>query len=164
MTLARAKRLSFGAAALLCFAAAIVLTPSSVRSQLTGHHIDAGAEPSPRAEASLAAVVPAGDAFAPRADSDEEPRPALSAPPPPLRLPQLPQTRVQSPNLVPPHPRITAIATGSNPSAIVEDGGTARIVIVGDPLAGSTISAIGDDGIRLTNGRRLSLEPGTPTP
>jgi hypothetical protein len=55
--------------------------------------------------------------------------------------------------------RVTAIATGTYPTAIVESGGTPRIVNVGDPLDGSTIAAIEDDAIQLANGRRLYLEP-----
>jgi hypothetical protein len=152
-------------AALLCFAAAIVLTPSDARSQLALPQHET-AEVAPRAEPPLAVIAPAGDAFAPRANLDEELHPAL-LPKPPMPLPQLPRVlqaglRLQAAPLPP--TRVTAVATGSLPSAIVDDGGSARVVTVGDRLDGSVVSAISEDGIRLTNGRHLSLESGTPTP
>jgi hypothetical protein len=153
------------AAALSCFAAAIVLTPSGARSQLALRPHDA-AEAGPRVEPSLVAIAPARDAFAPRANLDEELHPAL-LPKPPMPLPQLPrtpQTTLHLPAAQPPQTRVTAIATGSSPSAIVDDGGAARVVTIGDPLAGSIVSTINEDGIRLVNGRHLSLEPGTPAP
>jgi hypothetical protein len=165
-TISRAHaRRSLVASALLCFAAAIVLTPGGVRSQLAVRQLEI-AEAPPHVEPPLTAIAPAGDAFAPRANLDEELHPALPATPR-LLLPQLPRTPqigLRIPVVQPPRLRVTAIATGSHPSAIVDDGGTARVFSLGDPLAGSSISAISDDGIRLTNGRHLSLDPGVPTP
>jgi hypothetical protein len=152
------------AAALLCFAAAAVLSPSDVRSQLDVRRRDTVVEQTPRLELPLAPIAPAGDAFAPRAGVDDDAPPTTPAPPP-LRLPQLPQIGLRLPSAAPvTHMRVTAIATGSQPTAIVENGGTARVVTIGDALDGSTIAAIQDDAIRLVNGRSLSLEPAAHTP
>jgi len=149
----------------LCFAAAIVLTPSGARSQLA-LPLDGAADAAPRVEPPLVAVAPAGDAFAPRANLDEELHPALlpKAPTPLPQLPRMPQSGLRLPAAPPPPTRVTAVATGSLPSAIVDEGGTARIVTVGDQLDDSVVSAINEDGIHLTNGRHLSLEPGTLAP
>jgi hypothetical protein len=164
MTRACARRVLV-TSALVCFAAAIVLTPSGARSQLALPQREA-TEAAAHAEPPLVAIVPAGDAFAPRANLDEELHPAvLPKPPMPLpQLPRMPQTALQLPVAQPPPARVTAVATGSLPSAIVDDGGTARIVTIGDSLDGSVVSAISEDGIHLLNGRHLSLEPGTPAP
>jgi hypothetical protein len=164
LTLARARRPLLGVAALLCFAAAAVLAPSDVRSQLDPARHDITAEPAPHAETPLTPIVPAGDAFAPRAVVDDDARPAPPQPPA-LRLPRLPQAGLPIASTVPVmHLRITAIATGAHPTAIVEDGGDARLVAIGDALDGSRITAIGDDAIALANGRRLSLEPAVAAP
>ena len=162
---ARARRALLGIAALLCFAGAIVLTPSDVRSQLNLRSHDQLAEPAPLLVQPLAALAPAGDAFAPRAIVEDEPRPPVPADPP-LRLPRLAGNVLQmprmAPHLAPLH--VTAVATGSDPTAIVESGGVPRVVTIGDSLDGSTITAIDDDGIRLSGNRRLSLEAGAGKP
>lgn len=154
--LARSKRSLLGAAALICYAAAIVLEPSDVRSQL-GHSdrkarvpLEAHADPLP------APVAPEGDAFAPRVTVDDDPHPAAPAP----SLPPLP--RLLAAPAAPPRPlpatRVTAIATGTAPTAVIDSGGTPRVVGVGDALDDSTIERIDEDGLELANGRRLLLE------
>jgi hypothetical protein len=136
-----------------------VLTPSDVRSQLNVQGHELLAESAPPLVLPLAAVEPAGDAFSPRAMVDDEP-PALPVMPA-LRLPRLPQNMVQMPHvaLQAAPLRVTAVATGSDPTAIVESGGVPRVVTIGDSLDGSTITAIDDDGIRLTGKRHLLLQP-----
>jgi hypothetical protein len=153
-TFAPAKRFFLIASALACFAAAGFLTPSDVRSQLDVRaHNGEDASPAP-IEAPPAAIAPAGDAFAPRATLDEEPRPA-----PGRALPALPPV----PARVPIRPRptsllsVTAIATGADPTAIVEEGGSVRVVTIGDALDGSAVTAITDAGVVLADGRRLTL-------
>ncbi len=165
-TFDRTRRVLLGAAALLCFAGAVVLTPSGVRSQLDVRAHDFPAQPAPVREAPLAAVAPDGDAFAPRAESGEDLPPAVP-PRPPLALPRpapVPLPLLAARAVPPVRVRITAIATGANPTAIVDINGAVRIVTIGDTLAGSSIAAIDDDTVELANGRRLSLEPAAATP
>ena len=152
------NRPSLVAASLACFAAAAVLMPTGARSQLDlGPHQAPGAAPAPVVRPP-AAVAPERDAFAPRATLDEDPRSAIPVPRAPL--PSLRRPAVTNPA---PHPlersRVTAIVTGAQPAAIVDAGAALRVVTAGDALDGSTITAIDDDGIRLADGRRLSLEP-----
>jgi hypothetical protein len=162
MTPAHAKRPVLVGAALLCFAAAAILTPSDVRSQLDIRPRDSLTPPEPRIEPPLTPVVPAGDAFAPRVAVEDDSRPV--APLPALALPHaLPHAVSVLPRAVP-ITRVTAIATGSHPTAIIESDRFARVVTIGDPVAGSAVAAIDDDGIQLANGRRLAIEPTAPTP
>jgi hypothetical protein len=157
LPLAHFKRALLGAGALICYVAAIVLAPSDVRSQL-----DRGGPKQPaqlRAHIDLppAPVAPQGDAFAPRAAIDDDPLPA-----PPVRaLQPLPRLPVAPAALVRPLPptRVTAIATGTQPTAIIDSGGTTRVVGIGDDLDGSTIERIDEAGVALANGRQLLLEP-----
>jgi hypothetical protein len=150
------NRAALVAGSIACFASAILLWPAGVRSQLDVQTRERPLTPAPRAEPSLLAVAPEGDAFAPRAVVDDEPPPVR---PPARALPPLPAVRpgaaLQRSTAV---THVTAIATGEYPTAVVEAGGAPRIVSVGDPLDGSTIAAIDDDAIRLSDGRRLSLE------
>ena len=155
-TFGRCKRSALGAAALACYAAAIVLSPSGVRSQLTVGRREGPAAPAPRVETPLAAVVPHGDAFAPRAAADDDRPPALAAPPA-FALPRLSGTSLPERNPTA-ATRVTAIATGTLPSAVVESGGTAHVKTVGDALDGSRITAIDATSVTLANGRRFSLE------
>jgi hypothetical protein len=161
LTFARSKRALLGAAALACYATAIVLAPSDVRSQLAVGRGAGPAEGSRPAETPLTAVAPRGDAFAPRAEVDED-RAALAGPPalaPRRLLGQWPLQRDAMPAT-----RVTAIATGALPSAIVESGGTAHVVTVGDALDGSQITSIDATSLTLANSRRLSLEAAAPAP
>ena len=157
MTFARNKRPLFGAAALLCYAAAIVLTPTDVRSQLDARTRPADVteiriDPAPRA------IAPERDAFAPRASIDDDPQPVL--PNQPSQLPRLPAPQIApvlAPAPVPTH--VTAIVTGTRPTAIVDSVEGSRMVSIGDALDGSTIVAIASDAVVLANGKRLTLEP-----
>lgn len=141
----------------MCYAAAIVLGPSNVRSQLNG---GTAKEPAPlqaHVDPLPAPVAPEGDAFAPRVPIDDDPHPEPQAP----ALPPLPRLAAAPTSVARPLPstHVTAIATGTQPTAVIDSGGTARVVSVGDALDGSTIEQIDEDGIELANGRRLLLEP-----
>lgn len=145
------SRTLMGGCALTCFALAFALTPSDVRSQRNppspGPPVHS---PSP-SPAEIRPVAPLGDAFAPRSfDDDDAPAVArLAAPAVPGLKPPLP--------LVP--ARVTAIATGSRPTAIVETDSGTRAVSAGDALSGSRVSSILDDAVVLDDGRRLPLDP-----
>jgi hypothetical protein len=148
MTLERSKRTLLATGALVCFAAAYVLTPSDVFSQLIARPAD-GAIAGEKSEPEMAAVAPIRDAFAPLVPDNDPPSSLRGA----LVIPALPRPG-------PPRPaemRVTAIATGPNPTAIVESDGATRAVTVGDALAGSRIGAITNTGIVLADGRRLFL-------
>jgi hypothetical protein len=149
------KRSLIIASALACFVAAGVLTPSDVRSQLDVRAHDAIEAP-PRIEPPPAAIAPDGDAFAPRAPLDEEPRPTAARVLPMLSpAPAGAPVRPRATTLV----QVTAIATGSHPTAVVDDGRSARVVTVGDRLGGSEIVAITDEAVVLADGRRLVIAP-----
>jgi hypothetical protein len=154
--LAHAKRAGLGFAALICYAAAIVLEPSDVRSQLDAGKAKAPAGVQTHADPLPAPVAPQGDAFAPRAAIDDDPRPAPALP----ATPQLPRLIAAPATPVRPLPvtHVTAIALGTAPTAVIDTGGTPRVVGIGDPLDGSTIERIDADGLGLANGRRFSLE------
>jgi hypothetical protein len=161
VSLARSKRALLVAGALGCFAAAIVLAPSDVRSQLDAGRRDTVAEPAPSAQVPVVAVAPRDDAFAPRAEIDDD-RPAGATQPLPVALPRLPGTPAQQTPAA--GTRVTAIATGALPTAIVESGGSSHVVTVGDPLDGSSITAIKRSSVTLASGRHLSLEPAASAP
>jgi hypothetical protein len=145
----RSKRALPVTAALLCFTLAFALTPSGVRSQAVAAR---AAVPAPTLAPHLPEPIdPNGDAFAARATIDDDTVPvALAAAALAIR-----------PAIAAP-PRVTAIATGDHPVAIVEAGGTAQAVASGDALDGSRVAAINGAGVRLANGTQLPLDPGTP--
>jgi hypothetical protein len=157
MTFAHDKRPLFAAAALLCYAAAIILAPTGARSQLDSRTrvadvAETRIEPAPRA------IAPERDAFAPRASVEDDPPPVLPTPPP--QLPRLPVPHVvpaMAPAAVASH--VTAIVTGTHPTAIVDSTEGSRLVSIGDALDGSTVVEITDDAVMLANGKRLTLEP-----
>jgi hypothetical protein len=151
------NRSALVAGSIACFASAVFLWPAGVRSQLDVRPRAGSLAAAARAEPSVAAIAPAGDAFAPRVAVDDDPappRPPAPALPPlhPVRPPAVPEQRTVAAT------RVTAIATGTSPTAVIESGGVPRIVTAGDSLDGSTIAAIEDDAIRLADGRRLPLE------
>jgi hypothetical protein len=150
------------AGALACFASAIVLTPTGVRSQLTGS-APAVRAARPAVEPALRPVAPTRDAFAPRAPVDDDP-------PPPAKVSGVakPLQPSASERLDPrgalATARVSALATGAHPIAIVEIAGTTRTLSIGDALDGSTIAAIERDAVVLKNGRRLTLAPAETQP
>lgn len=134
------------------------MLPTDARSQLRAPvRIPPAAATQPLATPP-APVPPERDAFAPRAEFDEEPHPQVPSPPP-VTPPRLARTL---PALLPARSpsRVTAIATGTHPTAIIErDGDPPRLVTVGDAIDGAVVESIDDDAVVLSNGRRLSLEP-----
>ncbi|HZO92448.1 MAG TPA: hypothetical protein VFB22_01670 [Candidatus Baltobacteraceae bacterium] len=54
--------------------------------------------------------------------------------------------------------RVAAIVTGEHPAALVTDGSGTRLVGVGERVDGTRITAIAERGVRLADGRVLSLD------
>lgn len=52
---------------------------------------------------------------------------------------------------------VRAVALGENARALIDDGGSERIVAAGDLVLGSRVAAIVPGGLVLTNGSRLPL-------
>jgi hypothetical protein len=109
--------------------------------------------------ASVAAIVPNGDPFAPRASDPEPVRETAIAPFPGIApLPanagagRLPLAPILGTPI-----SISATILGPHPSALVVDDRATRLVTVGDRVAGARIVAIAADGITLDDGRRLTL-------
>lgn len=159
-TFSRTRRLTLGLASIACFAAALVLMPSGARSQLGVGRRDPAAAAGPRVPAGITPIAPRNDAFAPRATlDDDEPRAAVPSPPPLAPMPNAHPPLARPAQRAP--IRVTAVATGDHPTAIIAEGGASRVVTIGDRVDGSTIGAIDDDAVVLADGRRLSLEPET---
>jgi len=154
------KRALCAASALACFVAAFVLAPSSARSQFAP----------PAAAATRTAVAPRivpetyitpdRDAFAPEVPVNDDTVPVRSAlvPPAPAGRVSLGTTRSNTAL------RATAIITGAQPTAIVENGGVTQTVSTGDPLAGSRVTEISAGGIDLADGRHVLLVPDSAGP
>lgn len=54
--------------------------------------------------------------------------------------------------------RVSAIVTGDDTRALVEENGAVRVVRAGDKLAGSLVRDIGPTGVRLRNGTLIGIE------
>jgi hypothetical protein len=147
------------AGALLAFAGAYATTPIVARSAAAPLAAFPSLAPSSPLATPFAPVVPQRDPFA------REPAPAAAAVPAiPRAIGALPPNP-GAPALVPaPAVRVTAIVSGRRPYALVDESGAARIVSVGDALAGERIEAIGSDGIRLAHGTTLTISPPSPPP
>jgi hypothetical protein len=139
------------ASALVCFAGAIALMPSDVRSQLESRSHEIRAGESDTQAAPPVAVAPAVDAFEPRADEGDAPSSQ------PFPLASRAATNAEPRDAV----RVTAIATGTHPTALVETGNGVLTVSIGDTLRGSRVATISEDGVRLLSGERFPLTPET---
>ncbi len=53
---------------------------------------------------------------------------------------------------------VHAVVLGTNPRALVEAGGTVKILAIGDSIEDATIASIDANGVTLSNGTRLVLE------
>ncbi len=137
-------------AAVACFIGAFALTPSEVRSRIAPP--DPVAIPTVPPPASAApADAPNGDPFAPRA---ADPTTAVAPAVPPFafaRVGPLPPLHLPS------NARVSAIAVGAHPGALIVDGEGTHLVTAGDRFDGTTIVAIDDGGVTLGDGRRLAL-------
>ena len=161
------SRAALGAVAFGAFAGAFVATPLTAHSSAVDR--SGGAPPaSPVAEpAAVAVIVPRRDPFAGGAPAE---RPATApvasgtlgaVPPIPAALSVLPPNAGASGNALPfaSAARVTAIVTGPHPFALVDEGGTTRVVGPGERIGAETIAAIGADGVRLANGTTLRVAP-----
>ncbi|HEX3463173.1 MAG TPA: hypothetical protein VHS78_03855 [Candidatus Elarobacter sp.] len=65
-----------------------------------------------------------------------------------------------------PTARVIAVVTGSHPFALIDEGGTTRLVTLGDRVGDDVVRAISAAGIRLANGAtlRLASDPPPATP
>ena len=150
------------AAALLCFAAAFVLAPTSARSQLAAVPPATSTAQPAIVIPPILAIAPQRDAFAPRARVDDDP---ATAGPRPNTLPAVPRELAPRTGVAPIDAvRVTAIATGAQSSAIIEGGGTTRVVTVGDSIAHARVTAIETTAVDLDDGKRLLLtsDPAAP--
>lgn len=62
-----------------------------------------------------------------------------------------------------PPARVTALITGTHPFALIDEGGTTRLVTLGDRIGEDAVTAISGVGVRLANGRTLPLAPDPPS-
>ena len=62
-----------------------------------------------------------------------------------------------------PPARVTALITGTHPFALIDEGGTTRLVTLGDRIGDDAVTAISGTGVRLANGRLLPLAPDPPS-
>jgi hypothetical protein len=162
------SRAALGAVAFIAFAGAFVATPLAARSSAGEQPAD-GPATSPIPEPpSVAVIVPRRDPFAggvpavPAAAAAPIASGALGAVPPiPAALGVLPPNAGASGIALPfgSPARVTAIVTGPHPFALVDEGGTTRVVGTGERIGAATIAAIGPDGVRLTNGTTLHVGP-----
>lgn len=147
--LSRVSRNAVAGAAVCAFAAAFALLPTQAGGRLAPHAAAPPARPD-AAAAPLDPVAPARDPFVPRIEEPDDgpppPRPAAPA------LPALPNGAA-----TPAAPRLLAVVTGPRPRALIDEQGRARLVGFGDQLAGARITTIDADGVRLDDGRRLTL-------
>jgi hypothetical protein len=110
---------------------------------------DPFAEPEPPAP--LVAAVPARTL----AGSNVEPLPSNLASD---TIPELPGT---PPGATASLAHVTAVVTGPHPYALLDSGGVHEIKGLGDRVGSAAIAAINFDGVRLNDGERLLVDPGT---
>jgi hypothetical protein len=60
-------------------------------------------------------------------------------------------------NALPISPVVRAVVLGNPARALVEEGGSVRVLGIGDRVGGSTVEAITADGITLSDGTRLTI-------
>ncbi|MDB5042147.1 MAG: hypothetical protein JWN27_2873 [Candidatus Eremiobacteraeota bacterium] len=164
--LRRSSRVALAAAALAAFSAAYVATPIVARSQSgsLAERVPERASASPEPPAVV--VAPRRDPFAGapagQASGSSRAAPGESAarmPSVPAAVGPLPPNAGAGGGSFPlaPAMRVTAVMTGAHPFALVDDGGTTRIVATGDELGGAVIAAIRIDGIHLGSGAIIPL-------
>jgi hypothetical protein len=154
LALSRTERHAVSAAALAAFLTAFAIVPGQAVSRFAS----AGQPPVPRrAMPAPTDVLPEHDPFVPLI-ADASPAPPAAAAPRLVPLP--PNARAGAfpfAGTMPPPLRLLAVVSGPQPGAIVDEGGASRFVVRGDRVAGARIRAIDPDGIRLDDGRRISL-------
>lgn len=133
-------------AAVACYAGAAA-SAAVPRGPAFARTIDAPQRRVAARSAPVPAVTLVRDPFAAAPDDDPgTPRPIPS----PVALPQ----RV-SPASAP--PRLLAVVTGPEPTAIVDEGGRSMVVTLHTRISGSEVVAIDDAGVCLSDGRTLSI-------
>ena len=173
----RANRALLAAGAFAAFGAAFVTTPIIARGAAAGMMGDSQPHLAARAaRTDPADVVPRRDPFAggdiaaarrdampPQSHAAMAAMPAL--PPVPAALRALPPNAGAGASPFPfasgpsTAATVTAIVTGAQPFALIDDGGATRVLTVGDRIGGDTIAAIGTGGVRLTGGTVLRIAP-----
>lgn len=157
-SVARSGRAALACAAMIAFAAA--MSTAQTRAHIAQTPPSPAAIPTAEPVAAVAIVAPRRDPFA--GGFLEQPRPpAPSAPaidlrPPPALLP-LPPNAGAPDGTFPAAGRVSAIATGAHPFALIDDGKTTRLIAAGDSYAGRHVVAIDAAGIHLDDGTLFDL-------
>ncbi len=159
------SRAALSAIAFAACAGAFAATPPAARSSIEAR--PTAPAPSTRPEPPVVAIAPHRDPFAVDASTARAARaPSMSAalaalPPIPATLGVLPPNAGASGMVVPFAARatVTAIVTGPHPFALVDEGGSTRIVGTGERIGAETVAAIGIDGVSLANGTTLRVAP-----
>ncbi len=166
LALRRSSRFLIGAAALAAFSAAYVTTPIVARSQSGSLAAHTPEQPSTGPKPRAVIVAPRRDPFAgasgaQRGDSGPAtPRePAAGIPSVPAAIGPLPPNAgaASGPFPLASSLRVTAVMTGAHPFALVDEGGTTRIVTTGDEFGGAVIASIRLDGVHLGTGAVVPL-------
>lgn len=155
------------ALALTSFAGAFATTPIVARGEGGVLQAPPPVSPIPPRAPSFATVLPRRDPFAeaPRDAPNPVPAPAAQNAPAmpsiPAAIGPLPPNAGAAGTPLPPaaSARVTAVVTGTHPFALVEEGGTTRIVTIGDALGSGRVDAIGADGVHLDGGATLAVAP-----
>ena len=161
LALGRRSRTVLAALSLASFGGAFALMPLGARGAAgDGPAAVILATPAPPVQRE-AAVVPSRDPFAgPDPAKSAAPSSTLAALPsvPGPLPPNLGAQGGQVPGPPPPLARVTAIATGAHPSALVEEAGNVRLIGLGDKLAGASVDAIDASGVHLSDHTTLGLD------
>jgi hypothetical protein len=185
IALSASSRAAFCGAALVAFAAAFAVAPVVARGAAAVPATPVPISPSP-VPASLAVVLPRRDPFAgalppfrrsasPSSDASSvtPPRAVPLAPAPQFPAAAMPLTAPSGMLTAPSRPldqparafdpRVTAVVTGAHSSALLDEGGSTRLVTVGDRIGDDRIVAIDLDGVLLARGTLLRLTSLQPT-
>jgi hypothetical protein len=167
----RYSRTLLAAAAFAAFAGAFVTAPFVARGAAGDDVVRAAPATPASTPATFAVVLPRRDPFAgepPAVHPSNAPMPPLSEIPAAIR--PLPPNAGASYSVLPfaAPLRITAVVTGAHPFALVDEGGTTRVVTIGDRIDDVAIIAITTSGVRLVGGATLPVAPapstGLPSP
>jgi hypothetical protein len=160
------NRSALSALALVAFAGAFVATPLAARSSAVETAAAGTTTAAPDVEArTVAVILPRRDPFTgglptERAAATPSAAGALGALPSlPAALGVLPANAGARGAVLPfaSTARVTAIVTGPHPFALVDEGGSTRVVGIGERIGTETIAAIGADGVRLASGQTLRV-------
>lgn len=171
----RSSRALLATSAFAAFAGAFVTTPFAARGAADDHIVrTAPARPAATA-GPFALILPRRDPFTgdPPAAHPISPPTALmssmtstpSTSEIPAAIRPLPPNAGAAGSALPfaVPPRITAVVTGAHPLALLDEGGTARVVTVGDRIDGAGILAVTAAGVKLSDGTMLMIATTPPT-